>query len=136
MPRTPANGADRLALDRCLNLAHGRIGLFEVRRCLVEIGLRADALFGSNPGARERKLRDRAVPRRLPAARVLFRVEAHEDLTLAYRLSGCEIDLRHEARQIGADRHTIDRDHGADAFRVVFHRSCVATIVVTASGGG
>jgi len=67
---------------------------------------------------------------------LLARIEFHDDVAFLHGLSGLEVNLRHRARQIGAHHHAVNGSMLPMTDRLAGQTSCLATTLVTASGGG
>jgi hypothetical protein len=106
---------DPLPLDGRTDLAHPRFHLSMIGRGAVELGARDDAFV-------EQTLHPLEVERGEVALRfgrrqlrlLLARVEDGEHRTFANRLPGVKGDAVDRAREIGTDRHALNRRHGAD----------------------
>ena len=108
-------GADRLSLDRRVDFAEPRVGLFLIRCGAVEFRLR-DHPVGQQP-FQPVVIETRKLPLRLDCGQLrplLARVQLREDVSLAHGPARLERHAGDGARQIGADRHALDRGNGSD----------------------
>ncbi len=112
---TREGSSDRLALDRRPNLTGLRHGLLLLGGQPVQVRLGLNSLLHEVFGPLEVQIREPASGLRRGQLRLLLpRVQTHEDGARPDGLSRCELDLFHNAGQIGGNGHSMDGGHTPD----------------------